>query len=79
MEQRYKSLSLFEFQEMFPDDQSCMEHLAKLKWPEGFICEKCGHRKYCNGKLEQTPNVLHVEARQPLQAEQCFTRSNFLY
>ena len=54
MEQRYKSLSLFEFQEMFPDDQSCMEHLAKLKWPEGFICENCGHRKYCNGKLEQT-------------------------
>jgi hypothetical protein len=31
-----------------------MEHLAKLKWPEGFICEKCGHGKHCKGKLEQT-------------------------
>jgi len=54
MEKRYKSLSLFEFQQMFPDDQSCMDHLAKLKWPGGFVCEKCKHRKYCKGKLEQT-------------------------
>jgi len=54
MEKRYKSLSLFEFQEMFPDEKSCMEHLAKLKWPEGFICEKCKHHRYCKGKLEQS-------------------------
>jgi len=54
MEKRYQSLSLFEFQKMFPDEQSCMEYLAKLKWPEGFICEKCKHGRYCKGKLEQT-------------------------
>ena len=54
MEKRYKSLSLFEFQKRFPDDQSCMEHLAKLKWSDGFVCEKCNHGKYCKGKLEQT-------------------------
>jgi hypothetical protein len=54
MEKRYQSLSLFEFQKRFPDDQSCMEHLANLKWPEGFVCEKCNHDKYCKGKLEQT-------------------------
>ena len=53
MEQSYKSLSLFEFQQMFPDDQSCMEYLAKLKWPNGFVCEKCKHHKYCKGKLKQ--------------------------
>lgn len=46
MEQRYKSLSLFEFQEMLPDDKSCIEHLARLKWPEGFVCEKYKHRRY---------------------------------
>ncbi len=41
MEKRYKSLSLFEFQKRVPDDQSGMEHLAKLKWVDGFVCERC--------------------------------------
>lgn len=54
MEKRYKSLSLFEFQKMFPDEKSCMEYLAKLKWSEGFLCEKCKHHKYCKGKLVQS-------------------------
>jgi len=43
MEKGYQSLSLLEFQKMFPDDQSCMEYLAKPKWPEGVACEKCNH------------------------------------
>jgi ribosomal protein L37E len=54
MEKRFQSLSLFEFQQRFPDDQTCMEYLGEIKWPDGFICEKCGHQKYCNGKLIQT-------------------------
>jgi len=54
MEKRFQSLSLFEFQQRFPDDQSCMEYLAVLKWPDGFICEKCGHKRHCDGKLKQT-------------------------
>ncbi len=54
MEKRFQSLSLFEFQQRFPDDETCMEYLAAIKWPDGFICEKCGHTKYCKGKLEQT-------------------------
>lgn len=54
MEKRFQSLSLFEFQERFPDDQACMEYLASIKWPGGFHCEKCEHPKYCKGKLEQT-------------------------
>ncbi len=28
MEKRYKSIRLFEFQQQFPDDQSCYDHLA---------------------------------------------------
>ena len=54
MEKRYESLTLFEFQQQFPDDQACYTHLAKLKWPDGFICEKCEHTHYCKGKLERT-------------------------
>lgn len=54
MEKKYESLTLFEFQQLFPDDTACYDHLAKLKWPDGFICEKCGHNHCCKGKLERT-------------------------
>lgn len=49
MEKRYKSLSLFEFQERFPDADSCMSYLSEVKWSEGYVCSKCGHTHYCKG------------------------------
>jgi len=54
MEKKYQSLTLFEFQQQFSDDKACFEHLAKLKWPNGFVCEKCGYNHSCRGKLERT-------------------------
>ena len=27
---------------MFPDDKSCLNYLVSLRWPTGFVCEKCG-------------------------------------
>lgn len=49
MEQKYKSLSLFEFQERFPDGASCLEYLAKQKWTNGYQCNRCNHEHYCDG------------------------------
>lgn len=49
MESKYKSLSIFEFQARFPDDESCYKHLVQLKWQKGFKCTSCGHSKYCAG------------------------------
>lgn len=47
MEKRFKSLSIFEFQKMFPDDDACYEYLSEIKWENGFVCPKCGHTNYC--------------------------------
>jgi len=30
-----------EFVKMFPDDATCAAYLARLRWPEGFICPAC--------------------------------------
>lgn len=49
MEKKFKSLTLFEFQERFPDEDSCKKYLANLKWGEGYHCAKCGHNHYCDG------------------------------
>jgi predicted RNA-binding Zn-ribbon protein involved in translation (DUF1610 family) len=37
--------SLREFQQRFPDDAACAEHLAATRWPEGYRCPGCGGSK----------------------------------
>ncbi|WP_410266876.1 transposase, partial [Cyclobacterium sp.] len=49
MEKKYKSLSIFEFKDRFPDDRSCYEYLAEVKWKDGYRCKKCGHSHHCKG------------------------------
>jgi hypothetical protein len=29
------------FQRMFPDELACIRYLEKIRWPNGFVCEKC--------------------------------------
>ena len=42
-----ESVSLVEFQRRFATEEACMEHLFKLRWPEGYHCPRCGHGSYC--------------------------------
>ncbi len=37
--------SFWEWQQQFSDEQHCLQTLIKLRWPEGFHCECCGHQK----------------------------------
>ena len=50
MEARFKSLSIFEFQQLFPDDAACLVHLADMKWKDGFNCRYCKHPNYCGAE-----------------------------
>jgi transposase-like protein len=34
------------FSMMFPDEDSCREHLYRLRWPSGFRCPICGHHDF---------------------------------
>jgi len=34
--------SLIELMEVFPDEESCVQHLEQLRWPKGIICPLCG-------------------------------------
>lgn len=33
-----------ELQRWFPDDAACVEYLARLRWPDGFVCPVCAGR-----------------------------------
>jgi len=40
----FQGQNLIEFAEHFTSNESCIEYLAHIKWEEGFICVKCGHK-----------------------------------
>jgi len=35
-----------EFDQRFSNPDTCYEYLAKTRWPNGFVCEKCGHNAF---------------------------------
>ena len=43
MPSKYAEYSLIKFQKTFPDNEACKKHLAEQRWPNGFVCPKCGH------------------------------------
>ena len=32
-----------EFDQRFSNPKACYDYLFKQKWPNGFICKRCGH------------------------------------
>src|SRR6516164_219127 len=39
------SQDLRQFQSDFATEEACEQYLAACRWPEGFICPRCGHRR----------------------------------
>jgi transposase-like protein len=76
---KQKALSLIEWQERFKDEASCREHLARIRWPEGFCCPYCsskahwytgGHELYecqqCHKRTSVTAGTLFHATKIPL-------------
>jgi transposase-like protein len=36
--------SLLEFQRLFATEEQCADYLHSIRWPEGFVCPRCGSR-----------------------------------
>jgi len=43
-------MTLIEYQKNFGTEEQCREYLFMKRWPEGFICPKCGKNEYFNIK-----------------------------
>ena len=55
-------LTLFDFQGKFPTEEACFDYLVEKRWPNGFVCPKCGHTEYYpikRKKLFQCKNCKH--------------------
>ena len=37
--------NLTEFQRQFASEEACEDYLAMCRWPDGFVCPRCNHRR----------------------------------
>jgi hypothetical protein len=51
---------LLEFAALFGAEEQCIEHLAGLRWPGGFVCAGCGGRQAW--RLKARPRVYECGA-----------------
>ena len=70
--------SLAALQERFATEAACLEYLAKLRWPDGFVCPRCGcaeawhtsrglwHCGRCGAQTSVTAGTLFHRTRKPL-------------
>ena len=56
-----KEAKIDEFAARFPDEDACWEHLFRVRFPEGFVCPKCG----------DTREPYHVSGRRTRQCKSC--------
>ena len=75
-----KILTLFEYQQQFSTEEDCFEYLVKLRWPNGFVCPRCGgtayymiykHKRFqckqCRHQTSVTAGTVFHKLRQPLR------------
>jgi transposase-like protein/predicted RNA-binding Zn-ribbon protein involved in translation (DUF1610 family) len=75
-----QEMTLNDFMDRFPDEESCREHLFNIKWSDGFECPKCGHDEYykiesrnlyqctnCGHQASVTAGTIFHKTRTPLR------------
>ncbi len=70
--------TLPEFEARFTSEEACREYLVRLRWPNGFCCLRCGHRKAwatgrgllhcgsCHHETSVTAGTIFQDTRSPL-------------
>jgi transposase-like protein len=67
-----------EFDRQFSTEEACREYLVHLRWPEGFLCPRCGHKDAwkigkllyecagCNYQLSVIAGTIFQQTHKPL-------------
>jgi len=71
--------TLPEFEDRFASEEACRDYLHHLRWPEGFVCPRCGNKKawgaggilyqcaQCGYKASVTAGTVFQDTRKPLR------------
>jgi len=71
--------TIFEFNQWFPDETACIRFLIQSRWPDGFVCPRCGGKAYywmetrgllqcttCRFQVSPTAGTVMHRSKQPL-------------
>ena len=70
--------TLAEFESRFRTETACLEYMTKLRWPDGFVCPRCGcsdswqtsrglwHCRRCSAQTSVTAGTIFHGSRKPL-------------
>lgn len=71
--------TLLEFEDRFSSEEACLAYLYRVRWPDGFVCPRCGNRKAwrggtklyqcakCDYKASVTAGTIFQDTRKPLR------------
>lgn len=45
-----KGMSILDFMDQYGSEKKCRSALFRFRWPNGFVCPKCGNKTYCEIK-----------------------------
>ncbi len=71
-----KEMSLEEFMSKYGQKDQCRQALFKLKWPQGFICPKCGNKSFCELKSRRIYQCNQCRSQTTLTSGTIFHSSN---
>lgn len=77
MEQRFKSLLIFEFQARLRDTGSCFSNLAELKWAKGYSCPQGGLGRNCGCSSPNSPQCSWCRYVESSPADTLFHKVKF--
>ncbi len=71
--------TLLEFEQRFVTEETCLDYLFKLRWPEGFRCPRCGYQEAwsmkgdlyrcvrCHFRTSVTAGTIFQDTKKPLR------------
>lgn len=65
------------FNRRFKTNEDCLQYVAKIKWENGYVCRRCGNRKYIKGSKPHNRRCLKCKYNESPTAGTMFDKVKF--
>jgi hypothetical protein len=63
--------------ELFENSEKVLKFFADMKWADGFVCRKCGHTNFCEGKSPSSRRCTRCKTEESAAAHTLFHNIKF--
>jgi len=63
--------------QLFDDSEKVLKFIADVKWESGFVCRKCGHTNFCDGKTPFSRRCTRCKKEESAAANTIFHNIKF--